>query len=241
MKWAGLRSFFVVLLMAFAAGGNVSAAGTAPNDANDLEEAAGMVDAQSASISAVMKLCEQKQPKYAYDFHMADYVWHADNHDMVLAEKRVLGNAAERALQPLIERGIDEIEKGVEANPSNCVRFSNALITGSRNVKTYTPRAYGYLIAVYEKAPDLIAEHERQEVETGCVKGYSNRGGRNFEKALGMCRCTRDAIYTALTDQERQDMFAHSGDPTYMQKASWSGKLRKKGQACMAMLDTQTQ
>lgn len=112
MKWAGSRSFFVVLSMIFAAGGNVSAAGTAPNDANDLEEAAGMVDAQSASISAVMTLCEHKQPKDACDFHMADYVWHADNHGMVLAEKRVLGNAAGRALQPLIERGIDEIEKG---------------------------------------------------------------------------------------------------------------------------------
>lgn len=241
MKLVNLKVLSLAFLVGMGFNGAARAQGTALLDADSLDEAAGMVCENSSILTAEMKECQERQSKQADTFRMMDYVWHGDNFDVLQVAQKMIASAdagapQARAMLTMMQTGIAAAELSIRLKPEICTALVNEMISGSQDIKTTTPRAYAYLLAVYSRNAYMGARKQRNDVEVGCVKGYWNKGYRNFDKGLAFCRCTTELIYSALTKQERQAMFAHARGEQGAQDTAWMQKLSSKAQPCVAIL-----
>lgn len=232
-------------LVTLSAGGIARSEGAAPLDADNLSEAAGLVYENDRIVAAEMSECREKRPEQANAFRMADYVWHGENFDVLqVADKMIIGSVArvvpaeQAALLTLVQSGVTGAALAIKLNPEICMSLVNSMFSGSQNVKATTPKAYAYLKGVYSRNPDLVAKKQRNDFEVGCVKGYWNKGYRDFGKGHAFCQCTTKLVYSALTESDRRQMFAHARRQVSAQDAAWVSKLRAKSQPCAAILQS---
>ncbi len=215
--------------------GDASAADQAPLDADNLDVAAGMVFEQSRGYTMLMDRCREKHPEGTFAFQMANYLWHEQNGDVLLASRSVLGTKIS-ALEAKPRVTNDLEVNAFTSSIDRCMAFANNLVAGKMDPKVYTPKAYAFLHAVYARDDHMIDQWKRTHFEGGCMKNRANKGGRNFDQALASCQCITAAFYSTLSPLERADFEAHARDPDYTQHSPIVQKLRNAARTCPAIL-----
>ncbi|MEO9079518.1 MAG: hypothetical protein ABI268_09410 [Rhodanobacter sp.] len=219
------------------------AQGTDPFDAGSLNQAVGVVYESAQTISEMMKVCQEMHPEQAAIYQMAGYMWHGNNFEVVrvaqeLMANKLKNNTQRQVVHAMEHAGTQWADLNIKAGPSACPRLANAIFAGSRNVKVATPKAYMYLMTASLKNTPLVGKKRRNDLEVGCVIRYWNKGNRDFDKGLAFCRCTTDLVYSALTQSERQAMFAQAGGAPVAADSEWMQKLQSKAQPCRAILQS---
>lgn len=213
--------------------------GTGVENVNSLNQAAAMMLDLEATTTAEMKACQATASRGAYIYQFANYVWHGENYGLLQIAKSVLSADQIQAMRPELKTRADTAAHDIDVNPSSCAERLRVIEGGMRDVRENFPRTYAYLSETYAKSLKLVATQEQESVEIGCMKRAANIGATDFERTLGVCQCTREAIYSALTVSERKDLFAHGNDKDYAIHAPWAPRLREKGLACIAKLPHQ--
>jgi hypothetical protein len=214
--------------------GPVRASGV--ENVNSMDQAAAVMLDLEATTAAEMKACQAKGPDESFFYQIANYVWHGENYGLLAAANNALSAEKARAMQPELTAHANAVTHGIDADPSVCTERARVAARGIKDVRENFPKTYTYLSDVYSKSSDLVAAKQQNDIEVGCMKGMFNAGVKDFARSLGVCQCTREAVYGALTADERKDFFAHSKDRDYANHAPWAPRLRERGNACIAKL-----
>jgi hypothetical protein len=227
--WLGKVAIFSSIVV----GSSALCQQTAQIDANNLDEAAGEVYTQSRLLSQGMQTCQTAAPDKAFQFQLADYIWHGRNYKVTLAAEKALGEQGRQRLAAPIHGLANTASAALASAPQTCHALAANILNGGLDVITSLPKAYGFLMQVYGETPALAALARPREFQDGCVIQYSRKGGNDFSVGVAHCGCLGES-FAELSQQEQDDFIAHAKDTAYVSTAPWMPKFRNNAKACLA-------
>lgn len=208
-------------------------------DADNLGQAASMVLAESKIIDANMDTCIRANPSQSFLYRMAAFIWQGDNREMVVAaenvrKKMAVSDLAIQGSEVIVKNAIAMYAVAVQLDGNTCIQSANDVFSGKNYVKNQAPRAYAFLSATYSPSPQMALEQDRSDATVGCMKSYSNKGLRDFDRGLAFCRCNTEAMFAKMTEAQRQEM--HKSTPLEVQKLPWMQPVIRKVVQCALIL-----
>jgi hypothetical protein len=208
-------------------------------DADNLGQAASMVLAEAKIIDAAMDECARANPSQLFAYRFADLLWQGENKDMVLAAQKVSHEivTSDMAIQGgdiVVKNAIAAYALAVQLDKNICIQYANDIFSKKDYVKNQTPRAYAFLVSAYSPSPQMAMEQDRSDATVGCMKAYSNRGLRNFDRGLAYCQCNTEAMFSEMTEAQRQEL--HKIMPLEVTKLPWMESVLRKQAQCARIL-----
>ncbi|WP_333679538.1 hypothetical protein [Dyella sp.] len=208
-------------------------------DADNLEQAASMVLAAAKIIDADMDTCARANPSQSFIYRMAAFMWQGDNREMVVAaqnirQKMVVSDLAIRGGDVIVKNAIAAYALAVQLDRNTCIQSATDVFSGRSYVKNQTPRAYAFLIATYSPSPRMALDQDKSDATVGCMKAYSNRGLRDFDRGLTFCQCNTEAMFSHMTEAQRQEL--HKSTPLEVEKLPWMQSVIRERAQCVRIL-----
>lgn len=200
-------------------------------DANNLNEAASKVYTLSQRVSKEMEACQKVLPSYVFMFQVANYEWHGRNYKMTLAAEKVFGEDGKQALAPSVQGSVNTAVASI--TKQTCSVLSAQILNRQQDVQMSLPKAYGFLIKVYDATPVFAGLVRRQEFQDGCVLQYASKVEKDLATGVAHCGCLTES-FSRLSQQDQDDFTSHAKDPAYVNAASWASTFRENAKACLA-------
>ncbi len=182
-------------------------------DAENLEQAFGMVLTARMSNNYTRLRCAQWYPeiKSAIDRHY--YSWETTNADEIAALDKLIeaypagyvsGYRTTTGL--MLASAFEEMASEAPDRREFC-DFAADLMSGDfGNIKANTPMASALLLEYLADNPWSELESHDRDSEIGCVKHGLNAGG-DLDVHIAACGCMRDRMVEAMTEAERQEYY----------------------------------
>lgn len=183
-------------------------------DADNLDQAFGMVWGQLSTNNYVRNICGDWAPDIKREIDMHFYVWETRNADEISAVEKIREQTEVAILDQIQNVATDRMSSAIlstglstaEERRAFCIYAAKSMSEDSGTIKSMTPNASRFLLDYLSAHPLSASEYRDRELITGCTKQGLNLGS-DFDVISGFCDCTIGTLSGGMTDEEFDEYY----------------------------------
>ncbi len=192
----------------------VAAASNEYADADNLEQAFGMVFAEKTGNDFIRRQCTQWHPDLSAAFDSHFYAWETTNSEELTAIEILSADRNPTVLSMLESVAVSGMQE-IAANYADespvdrrafCLRAATFASGEDGSIQSRTPLVSGLLRQFLVENPLSPAESRDRELKTGCIKVGLNSGA-DLDAVAAYCSCIIDTVAEGMSEADSEEYY----------------------------------